>query len=293
MQSNKVSNLRDDAPVYLTRVNRKRYTRHRGYRFAEDVLAVEEPLQISIEWQTEQSTQCELWSMTMRTPGDDTNLVYGLLLSQSVVDSWLDIQTIRYFDEHTSHAMNHVIVVLKPGVEPRLASSSRRFVSTSSCGVCGATSIRALQLSNPRDIDQSQHWLSSEQVLNYPVLLNRHQQQFHDTGAVHGAAYIVDNQLIAVAEDIGRHNALDKLLGHLARQQAMHPRGVIVLSSRVSFELMQKAVIAGVSTIVSVGAPSKVAVDIARQFDMTLIGFTKSDYFNLYHGHWRMKPEQE
>jgi FdhD protein len=291
MQSDSVNQPTSDKSVYRKYVNKKRYINGQGYRLSRDSLIVEEPLQISIEWQTNGSTQCELWSMTMRTPGDDENLVYGLLLSQSVVTSWLDIQSIRCFDDHTSHAMNHVVVNLKPEVEPFLSASSRRNISTSSCGVCGATSVRALQFSQRKEIDQSENWLSPQEVLRYPSLLNQHQSQFQETGSVHGAAYMVDGDLLAIAEDIGRHNALDKLLGLLARQQMWHPRGVVVLTSRISFELMQKAVIAGIAAIVSVGAPSKIALDIACQFDITLIGFTNADHFNLYHGHWRMKSE--
>ncbi len=293
MQSNKLNVTPAADASSIQRVHRKRYVRENGYSVDFDTLAVEEPLQISIEWQSQGAAQCEIWSMTMRTPGDDVNLVYGLLLSQSVIDSWLDIQSVRCFDEHTSHAMNHVLVTLNAGVEPRLSSASRRFVSSSSCGVCGATSVKALQLAQHIALDQTPEWLAAQRVLEYPALLNRHQVQFAQTGSVHGAAYIVNDQVVAVAEDIGRHNALDKLLGFIARQQAWHPQGVLVLSSRVSFELMQKAVIAGVAVIVSAGAPSKVAVDIARQFDMTLIGFTKANHFNLYNGYWRMKPEQE
>lgn len=291
MQSDRVNQNSHDKSVYLKYVNRKRYINGQGYSFSQDQLTVEEPLQISIEWQADGGTQCELWSMTMRTPGDDENLVYGLLLSQGVVASCHDIQSIRCFDGHTSHAMNHVVVNLKPGVEPHLSASSRRNISTSSCGVCGATSVRALQFSQRKEIDQSENWLSPQHVLSYPSLLNQHQSQFQETGSVHGAAYMVDGELLAVAEDIGRHNALDKLLGFLARQQMWHKRGVVVLTSRVSFELMQKAVISGVAVIVSVGAPSKIALDIARQFDITLIGFTNAEHFNLYNGHWRMKPE--
>ena len=293
MQLDKVSSPREDQSVRVKRVNRKRYVQHQGFSFASDLLAIEEPLQISIEWQQGNMTQCEIWTMTMRTPGDDANLVYGLLLSQNVIDSWLDVLSVRCFDEHVSHAMNHVLVTLKQGIEPRLAPSSRRFVSTSSCGVCGATSVKALQLSQHKPMDDSRNWLDPQQVLSMPSWLNQNQPIFHQTGSVHGAAYVVNGAVIAVAEDIGRHNAVDKLFGYIARCGAWHPQGVLVLSSRVSFELMQKAVVAGVAVIVSVGAPSQVAVDIARQFDMTLIGFTKADHFNLYNGHWRLTPGQE
>lgn len=293
MQSNKINSLHSDDPVYLKHVNRKRYVRDKGYSFNCDPLTVEEPLQISIEWQDNGVIKCEMWVMTMRTPGDDINLTYGLLLSQSVVNNWFEIQSTRCFDDHTSNAMNHILVTLKPGIKPHLSSSTRRNISTSSCGVCGATSIRALQFSQRKEIDPHPKWLSPLDVLRYPTLLNENQLQFHETGSVHGAAYMVDGELIAVAEDIGRHNALDKLIGFLSRQQAWHPQGVLVLSSRVSFELMQKAVSAGIAVIVSVGAPSKIALDIALQFDITLIGFTKTNHFNLYNGHWRMKPELE
>ncbi|MGX9416483.1 formate dehydrogenase accessory sulfurtransferase FdhD [Vibrio sp. WJH972] len=291
MQSDSANQWNNDDPVSLKRVSRKRYQKGKGYSLSRDTLIVEEPLQISIEWTSNGHSQCELWSMTMRTPGDDENLVYGLLLSHSVIKRWSDIDSIRYFDDHTSHAMNHVVVILVADIEPNLSISSRRNMSTSSCGVCGATSVRTLQFMTRRAIDKTESWLSPSDVLSYSSLLAEHQFQFHETGSVHGAAYMIDGELSAVAEDIGRHNALDKLLGFLSRQQQWHPRGVVVLTSRVSYELMQKAVISGVAVIVSVGAPSKIALDIARQFDITLIGFTTAEHFNLYNGYWRMKPE--
>ncbi len=110
---------------------------------------------------------------------------------------------------------------------------------------------------------------------------------------MHGAGYFVNGELIAVAEDVGRHNAVDKLIGRILNEQRWHPQGVLILSGRVSFELMQKAAIAGISVVVAVGAPSRLALDMARQFDMTLIGFIKKNQFNIYHGHARLQSVKE
>lgn len=291
MLPNKVSQLQHSQAPHLKQVSRKRYIRGQGYRLAHDQVSIEEPLQISLEWQVNGQTHCEVWTMTMRTPGDDIKLVYGLLLSQHVIEKLEDIESIESFDEHSSYAFNHILVTLSEGVEPQLAASARRFISTSSCGICGSASIRAIECNTPSQLEPAQHWLCPELVLQLPMQLKQHQVQFEQTGCVHGVGYFVDGELIAFAEDIGRHNALDKLLGELALKQAWHPQGVLVLSSRVSFELMQKALAFGAAVIVSLGAPSSLAVDIARQFDITLIGFTKNCQFNLYNGHWRLKPE--
>ncbi|AXN05150.1 formate dehydrogenase accessory sulfurtransferase FdhD, partial [Vibrio anguillarum] len=136
-------------------------------------------------------------------------------------------------------------------------------------------------------------WLSSDVVIALPNLLLVHQPLFAKTGAVHGAGYFVNGELIAVAEDVGRHNAVDKLIGRILNEQRWHPQGVLILSGRVSFELMQKAAIAGISVVVAVGAPSRLALDMARQFDMTLIGFIKKNQFNIYHGHARLQSVKE
>lgn len=279
-------------PEAVDCVWRQRFNTGDGILLETDPLAIEEPLQISLQW-TDSATEKQAsreWSLTMRTPGDDVNLVTGLLLTQQVITDLSQIMRIEMADCDTRHAGNHLLVTLAPGIEPDWGNQSRRYVSQSSCGICGMTSMRALNLAQHIVLDDSSHWLDPQQVIQMPDLLASHQPLFEQTGAVHGAGYLVDGRLIAVAEDVGRHNALDKLLGHILSAGLWDKKGVLVLSGRISFELMQKALLGRVAAIVAVGAPSRLAVDMARQFDMTLIGFTRQHQFNIYHGQHRLHP---
>jgi len=274
-------------------VHRQRFEAGKGVRLEADQLAIEEPLQISLHWRDRQSGQekSQEWSLTMRTPGDDIALVTGLLLTQQVVTEVCQITSIAPADDQLRHAGNHLLVTLAEGVEPDWQVLSRSYMSQSSCGICGLTSMRALSLRQEYELDKASGWLNAEQVIQMPQLLRASQPLFGHTGAVHGAGYFTDNHLVAVAEDVGRHNAVDKLIGHINRNHLWAAQGVLVLSGRVSFELMQKAVIGGIPVIVAVGAPSSLAIDMARQFDLTLIGFTKTHQFNVYHGQWRLQSE--
>ncbi|MFM2479759.1 formate dehydrogenase accessory sulfurtransferase FdhD [Celerinatantimonas sp. YJH-8] len=274
----------------LSSLARQRFSLESGITLETDYLAVEEPLQISLQWDEDSLQQQREWSLTMRTPGDDKALIKGLLLTQQVIEQLECIESIEPFDCQRRHEENHMLVSLKSGCIPKLEDNQRSYMSQSSCGICGLTSLRALSLQCEVHLDQATHWLEPALVLSYPEQLRQQQSLFKQTGAVHGAGYAVDGQIIAIAEDVGRHNAVDKLIGHI-KTDGWHPQGVLVLSGRVSFELIQKAVIAGISTIVAVGAPSNLAVTMAKQFGVTLIGFTKVRQFNIYHGHWRLKSE--
>lgn len=272
---------------------RQRFTLDDGIVLEQDSLAIEEPLQISLQWNGsgDEPIQQE-WSLTMRTPGDDVALVRGLLLTQQVIEELSWIADIEPFDCQKRHQENHLLVTLKDGFVPNLQDHQRSYMSQSSCGICGLTSLRALSLDKEITLDNCSNWLLPDEVLNYPNELREQQKLFKLTGAVHGAGYAVDGHVVAVAEDVGRHNAVDKLIGHI-KQGMWQPQGVLVLSGRISFELIQKAVIAGICTIVAVGAPSNLAVTMAKQFGVTLIGFTKARQFNIYHGQWRLKSEKK
>lgn len=259
---------------------------------ADDV-AIEEPLQISLQWfdpAQNEFIQRE-WSLTMRTPGSDIALVRGLLLTQQVITSLDDVESIAPFDSEQSHFHNHLLVSLKKGIEPDWSTLERSYASQSSCGICGMTSMRSLCLTRPVSIDETAGWLKSEAVLQMPSQLRNQQQLFAQTGAVHGAGFWTGENVVQIAEDVGRHNALDKLIGQIYHQGLWQPQSVLVLSGRVSFELVQKAMLASIPVIVAVGAPSSLAVDMAKQFNMTLIGFTKTRQFNVYHGHWRLAQD--
>lgn len=275
----------------IGRVYRQSFDHETGMHIEHDPLAIEEPLQISLQWQDPDSKKLhsEEWSVTMRTPGEDAHLIRGLLYSQQVITHFDQILALELADDEACNAENHWLVTLDHAQAHAMDSQTRRYVSQSSCGVCGVTSMRALSLQREISVDNSIEWLDVATVSAMPELLSAQQPLFAATGAVHGAGYFADGKLIAVAEDVGRHNAVDKLIGRLMHQQLLHPQGILVLSGRVSFELMQKAAIAGIAVVVAVGAPSRLAVDMARQFDMTLIGFTKRHRFNIYHGHTRLR----
>lgn len=285
----------DAQPEGTERIYRQRFDSKIGFQNEYDILAIEEPLQISLQWNDTVTNKLHIeeWSMTMRTPGDDAHLIGGLLYTQQVIDSYDHILNMELVDDESRHGQNHWLVTLNHPYTDVIQHQARRYMSQSSCGICGMTSIRALSLRREIRVDNSPKWLSSDVVIALPNLLLVHQPLFAKTGAVHGAGYFVNGELIAVAEDVGRHNAVDKLIGRILSEQRWHPQGVLILSGRVSFELMQKAAIAGISVVVAVGAPSRLALDMARQFDMTLIGFIKKNQFNIYHGHARLQSVKE
>lgn len=257
------------APVTVTRVT------SRGAEPNEDVLAVEEPLEIRVVSRQDEKNI----SVTMRTPGDDFDLAAGFLFTEGLVRSSDEIDSIRHWG-----SPNVVRIALRDGVRLDASKLDRHFYTTSSCGVCGKTSIEALRvavapLPSAAPID-------GKRIHTLPEVLRDHQAAFQATGGLHGAAVVDrDGNLMCVREDIGRHNAVDKAIGSLFREGAtpLH-NAVLVVSSRASFELVQKAIVAGIPLLASVGAPSTLAVQLAREFGLTLVGFVRDNRFNVYAG---------
>lgn len=253
------------APVAVTRVTQQ------SKAHADDVLAVEEPLEIRVAWDGQEKNI----SVTMRTPGDDFDLAAGFLFTEGLIHSRDDIDSIRHWG-----SANAVRVALRSGVSLDASKLDRHFYTTSSCGVCGKTSIEAVRVITsplrPVTVDGAV-------IHRLPQLLEQHQSAFLATGGLHGAA-IFNGQgaLLRTREDIGRHNAVDKVIGSLFRDG---DRGTILMvSSRASFELVQKAIVAGIPVLASVGAPSTLAVDLARELGLTLLGFVRDGRFNVYAG---------
>jgi FdhD protein len=254
------------APVDVRRVTRSASTDD------DDVLAVEEPLEIRVAWGGREKNI----SVTMRTPGDDFDLAAGFLFTEGLLTGAEDVVSIRHWG-----SPNIVRVALRDGVELDTTKLDRHFYTTSSCGVCGKTSIDALRvvtapLANGYRPD-------AELIHRLPSLLEEGQTSFRRTGGLHGAAiFDAAGNLLVLREDIGRHNAVDKAIGALFRAGA---RGaILMLSSRASFELVQKAIVAGIGVLAAVGAPSSLAVDLAREFNLTLLGFVRDERFNVYAG---------
>ena len=255
-----------------------------------DFVASEQPLQVIILWHQQQiqKDSKQVFTITMRTIGSDFSLVVGLLFNEGIIKSKNDIIDIEQTDD------NQVQVTLNCALKTNLDSSNRQLISHSSCGLCGKTSLKALELKSNIQLDTTPNWLNPEQICQLPDKLKAEQKLFAQTGGVHGVASFNEHyQLEYLHEDIGRHNALDKVIGkQLIESNQQNPtfggKNILVLSGRVSFELIQKALMAGYPVCVAVGAPSSLAIEAAIRFDMTLIGFTKTDGFNIYSGQWRL-----
>lgn len=239
---------------------------------AEDALVVEEPLEIRIGEKP--------LSVTMRTPGDDFDLAAGFLLTESIIRDREDIASIRHWG-----SPNVVRVSLRDGLSVDLQKLQRHFHATSSCGVCGKTSIEALRV-NLTAIE-SEARVSATLLATLPDALRAAQQTFAATGGIHGAgAFTREGALLRIREDVGRHNAVDKVIGSLFLDGAV--ADLLVVSSRAGFEIVQKCVAARIPILATVGAPSSLAVELAREFGVTLAGFVRDGRFNVYVGEERI-----
>ena len=245
---------------------------------ADDVVVIEEPLEIRIAWAAEDEREKNI-SVTMRTPGDDFDLAAGFLFTEGIVRSRREIDSIRHWG-----SPNVVRVTLVKGVRLDASRLDRHFYTTSSCGVCGKTSIDALRVATAR-LERPLR-IDAAVIHRLPELLRQQQATFLATGGLHAAAvFTAAGDALQIREDIGRHNAVDKVIGALFREGATPVHDTILMvSSRASFELAQKAIVAGIPALASVGAPSSLAVDLAREFGLTLLGFVRDERFNVYAG---------
>lgn len=256
-----------------------------------DLVVVEEPLEIRVGYGASDNRQQKSVYVTMRTPtGHDFELAIGFLFTEGIVKHFSQILSIHYCTDNQLHTQENIIrIELNPTIQIDFQKLERYSYTTSSCGICGKASIEAIQIQCPAPIVSSLK-VSSDFIYQLPDIVEEKQVFFKHTGGSHVAALIqLENpdkgDLLLLREDIGRHNALDKVIG-AALQQNLFPLSdtLLFMSSRASFELIQKAVIAGISIMVCVGAPSSLAIETAQAFDMTLIGFSKEHSFNIYCG---------
>lgn len=291
----------DENTEALSQINKFVYQQGKKSLCTDSVL-VEQPLQVRLLWHNKvNEQQSRVFSITMRTPGQDKILIIGLLLSEGVIRCFDDIKSI--FQENdldpstTSEALNQKNnlweVNLAQGVDPKLSTLERYQITYSSCGLCGTTSLKSLEFKNPPKLSRDENWLPAEKVGLLPDLMKTKQLLFKQSGGSHAAAlFNGEGELLDVCEDIGRHNALDKLLGkHLqlkAAKPSNHENLAVVVSGRISFEIIQKTVMAGIPVLIAVGAPSDLAISAAKRFNLTLIAFASKESFNLYHGEWRL-----
>jgi FdhD protein len=271
-----------------------------------DLLAVEEPLEFQLAHGPSGSRKVKSVSVTMRTPGHDFDLAAGFLLTEGIVSDSADIIKISYVAgpsnelRATPAASNAVVlpyqpernvvrVELAPDVQVSMPNLERNFYTTSSCGICGKASLLALRtVCPPRAANTLK--IAASLLYSLPDSLRAGQDVFERTGGLHASGlFDPDGRLHSLREDVGRHNAVDKLIGaeFLADRVPLRDR-ILLLSGRASFELLQKALMAGIPMVVSVGAPSSLAVQVAKEFDITLIGFLRDDHFNVYQGAGRI-----
>lgn len=242
-----------------------------------DLVAVEEPLLLEIEHGPHHARTRVNAGVLLRTPGADEDLAAGLLFSEGFLTSADDIEAM------VVPSPGHFRLSLRPEaiIDERLAR--RVLVRSSACGLCGRDAIDDLALAGARAVPSGPA-MAEHLLRELPARLRMHQQAFNETGGLHAAGFFdVDGQCIAVAEDIGRHNAVDKLVGRMLRSRGRSP-AVLVVSGRAAFEIVHKAVMAGVPILAAVGAPSSLAVETARAFNLTLAGFLRGDRFNVYSG---------
>jgi len=258
-------------------VTTRQVVRYRGTaESVSDALVVEEPMEIRLAG--------EPLAVVMRTPGSDHELALGFAITEGIVAGPGDIADVVDLDNGRWELM------LAKGISIDPAQFKRNFYSTSSCGVCGKASIDAIRVAET--FPPAGPAVSSEVIMSLPALLFAEQPAFHATGGLHAAAaFTPQGEVVAVREDIGRHNATDKLVGYLARREwPLAPMGLMV-SGRVSFEIVQKAAVAGISIVCGVSAASSLAAELAEEFGMTLVGFLRDEGFTVYTDKGRISDE--
>lgn len=253
-----------------------------------DTLAVEEPLEIRVLGQP--------LAVTMRTPGHDVELAAGFLVSEGVVRTGADFRTAIHCGGPgtggVENTYNVLDVALAPGVEPPSTDLARNFYTTSSCGVCGKASIDSVRAVSAHDVAADAFEIDAHAIAGFPDALRERQEVFDRTGGLHAAGLFdaETGELVVVREDVGRHNAVDKVIGWAVLNDRLPlRRHVLQVSGRASFELVQKAVMAGIPMLCAVSAPSSLAVELAEESGLTLVGFVRGEHMNVYAGAERVR----
>ena len=260
--------------------------RENKFENVDDFISIEEPLEISIRYKEHDKWIKNSLSITMRTPGHDEDLVRGFLFNEQIIQSLNDIETIESFGEKVGqyNIQNKILVTLNNSKNVNISKIKRDFLTNSSCGVCGKSSLDALEILKKEKTSKSNPKLSKEVLINSPSMLRENQSEFAKTGGIHASGLFSSNgNLISLRDDVGRHNALDKLIGNSLISKNLQPNDqFITCSGRLNFELVQKVLMTNIGLMIGVGAPTSLAIDLANKFDMTLVGFVKEDSFNVY-----------
>ena len=252
----------------------------------DDQISIEEPLEITIKYKDKENWVENTISITMRTPGDDEDLVRGFLFNERVIEKIDYIESIELAGDPVGQykLKNKAVVTINNSENIDIDKIKRNFLTNSSCGVCGKTSLDSLEIIKKDKILQSIPKIKYDIIMKSPNMLRQNQSEFSKTGGIHASGlFNVSGEIIAVKEDVGRHNALDKLIGFVLKKELLdNSSQFLTCSGRLNFDLVQKALMANIGVLIGVGAPTSLAIDLANKFDMTLVGFVKDESFNIY-----------
>ncbi len=253
----------------------------------EDHISIEEPLEIILKYKDKNESWIEKTiSITMRTPGDDEDLVRGFLFNEKVIDKLDYIEKIESVGETSEQygLQNKIIVTINNSENIDIDKIKRNFLTNSSCGVCGKSSLDVLDIIKKDKIFKFEPKIPKEVLMKSPNNLRQNQSEFSKTGGIHASGlFSAQGDIVAIKEDVGRHNALDKLIGYALSKKLLDNKSqFLTCSGRLNFDLVQKALMANIGILIGVGAPTSLAIDLANKFDMTLVGFVKEDSFNIY-----------
>ena len=252
----------------------------------KDSVSIEEPLEMSLKYKKNNKWEIQNISITMRTPGHDEDLIRGFLFNEKIIENINQIESVeKKGDEVGDYNLKNTIEATINNTENLdIEKLKRNFLTNSSCGVCGKTSLDSIEILKKEKLDLSFPLINEDIIMKSPGLLIDEQSEFAKTGGIHASALIDENgKVIATREDVGRHNALDKLIGYTIKNKIMNPqKQFIACSGRLNFELVQKGLMANIGLMVGVGAPTSLAIDLAKRYDMTLLGFVKKESFNIY-----------
>ena len=252
----------------------------------DDSISIEEPLEITIKFKNKETWTENTISITMRTPGNDEDLVRGFLFNERIIEKIEYIDKIESIGENVGqyNLKNKIIATINNSENVDIGKIKRNFLTNSSCGVCGKTSLDSLEIIKKDKIVKSLPKIDHKIIMKSPTTLRENQSEFSKTGGIHASGLFSDKgDVVAIKEDVGRHNALDKLIGYVLEKKLLNPSNqFLTCSGRLNFELVQKALMSNIGVLIGVGAPTSLAIDLANKFDMTLVGFVKQDSFNIY-----------
>ncbi|GDX35437.1 MAG: formate dehydrogenase accessory sulfurtransferase FdhD [Candidatus Fonsibacter ubiquis] len=257
-----------------------------NFKNVDDLVSIEEPLEISIKYKNNDKWVTQILSITMRTPGHDEDLVRGFLFNEQIVQDVKHIQSIKSFGAKVGQykIQNKILATLNNSKNINITKIKRDFLTNSSCGVCGKSSLDALEIIKTKKPSLAEPKISKKVVLQSPDILRDNQSEFSKTGGIHASGLFLNNgKLVEIREDVGRHNALDKLVGRILKKKNLNPKKqFIACSGRLNFELVQKVLMTNIGIMIGVGAPTSLAIDLANKYNMTLVGFVKKESFNIY-----------